>query len=75
MSAPNPGRQSPEPEQAPEQTGHQVDGKADAAPSDTHAQEVSDKAKDSDKLPSNPTHVLDSAADEKISKEGRGKGV
>ncbi|MCJ1334579.1 hypothetical protein MMC10_011291 [Thelotrema lepadinum] len=67
MSAPNPGRQSPDPERVPEKVEHAVEGKADAAPSDTHAKEVSDKAKDSDVLPSNPSHILDSAADAKIS--------
>lgn len=47
MSAPNAGRQSPEPEkQKDEQTGAPESGKIDAAPSGTHAQEKSDDHKD-----------------------------
>ena len=74
MSAPNAGRQSPEPERAPEKVEKPVDAKVGAAPSDTHAKEVSDEAKDS-VLSSNPSHPLDEAAEAKISKEGRGPGI
>ncbi|KAL9107709.1 MAG: hypothetical protein Q9227_007424 [Pyrenula ochraceoflavens] len=69
MSAPNEGRQSPPPER---QTGAQLHdppagGKAGAAPSETHAQEVSDKTKH-EGLESNPTHPLEAAAEEKTKK-------
>ncbi|KAI4136677.1 MAG: hypothetical protein LQ340_008121 [Diploschistes diacapsis] len=74
MSAPNAGRQSPEPEQAPEKVSQQVEGKVGAAPSDTHAQEVSDNAKEN-MLSSNPSHPLEGAAEAKVSKEGRGEGI
>ena len=72
MSAPNAGRQSPEPEK---QSGAQIhkpaEGQAGAAPSETHAQEVSDDQKQNT-LSSNPEGPLEAAAHEKISKEGRG---
>ncbi|MCJ1439548.1 MAG: hypothetical protein MMC23_000027 [Stictis urceolatum] len=75
MSAPNQGRQSPEPERsAHSQVGKTADGQAGAAPSETHAQEKSEEAKDS-VLSSNPEPTLGKAADAKISKEGRGPGV
>jgi hypothetical protein len=69
MSAPNPGRQSPDPER---QTGtqlHEPVGKPNdqgAAPSLDHAKDASEQQKD--KLPSNPTGVLEKAAEEKTSK-------
>ena len=72
MSAPNAGRQSPEPEQ---QSGAQIqkpaEGTANAAPSETHAQEVSDDHK-VNALSSNPEGPLEDAAHQKVSKEGRG---
>ncbi|KAL6718563.1 hypothetical protein ACLMJK_004655 [Lecanora helva] len=72
MSAPNAGRQSPEPEN---QGGHQVGvpepGQVGAAPSEEHAKKSSDEAKDNT-LSSNPEGPLEGAAHEKISKEGRG---
>ena len=72
MSAPNQGRQSPEPDkQSNAQVGLPEHGKAGAAPSDTHAQEASDDVK-YNALPSNPEGPLEAAAHEKISKEGRG---
>ena len=72
MSAPNAGRQSPPPEkQAGEQIHKPAEGTIDAAPSDTHAQEVSDDHKQN-ALPSNPEGPLEQAAHEKVSKEGRG---
>ena len=72
MSAPNAGRQSPEPEkQSSAQTGKPAEGTADAAPSETHAQEVSDDHKENALL-SNPVGPLETAAHEKVSKEGRG---
>lgn len=69
MSAPNQGRQSPDPEN---QTGAQLqdppaEGKVDAAPSATHAQEKSDQVKHHG-LDSNPTHPLEAAAEEKTKK-------
>ena len=72
MSAPNQGRQSPEPEeQSHGQVGAPEDGKIDAAPSGTHAKETSDEHKES-VLSSNPEGPLEGAAHEKVSKEGRG---
>ena len=72
MSAPNQGRQSPEPkDQSHAQIGLPEDGKADAAPSATHAKDASEDAK-GDVLSSNPEGPLEGAAHEKISKEGRG---
>ncbi|KAI9799631.1 MAG: hypothetical protein M1833_003946 [Piccolia ochrophora] len=72
MSAPNAGRQSPDPER---QTGAQqqdvpASGKADVA-SDTHAKDKSEDHKQNT-LESNPKGPLDDAADAKISKDGRG---
>ena len=74
MSAEKTGRQSPEPENAPEQVEKHTEGQIGAAPSDSYAQEESDKQKN-DELPSNPTHPLEKAADAKISKDGRGPGI
>lgn len=72
MSAPNAGRQSPEPERQTEaQVGKPESGQIDAAPSKEHAQEKSEDAKES-VLSSNPEGPLEGAAHEKISKEGRG---
>lgn len=72
MSAPNAGRQSPEPEtQSHAQVGAPEGGKIDAAPSAEHAQEKSEEAKES-VLRSNPTGPLDEASREKVSKDGRG---
>jgi hypothetical protein len=68
MSAPNAGRQSPEPES---QSGAQQQDvpasgktKANAAPSDDHAKDKSDEDKSG--LSSNPTHPLQKAAEEKL---------
>ena len=74
MSAPLAGRESPEPEHAPEQVEHLVEGKADTAPSETYAKEVSEQAKDT-VLSSNLSHPLERWADAKNSKEGRGEGI
>ena len=74
MSAQKTGRQSPEPDKAPEQVEKHTEGQIGAAPSDNYSQEESDKQKDTE-LPSNPTHPLDQAADAKISKDGRGPGI
>ncbi|MCJ1239170.1 hypothetical protein MMC14_007163 [Varicellaria rhodocarpa] len=75
MSAPNAGRQSPEPEtQSHEQVGQVAGGKANAAPSATHAQEASDDHKEN-VLSSNPKGPLEDAAHSKVSKEGRGEGI
>lgn len=72
MSAPKAGRQSPEPEkQSDAQISQPESGKIDAAPSDTHAKEVSDDQK-LNALPSNPEGPLERAAHEKVSKKGRG---
>ncbi|RAO68481.1 uncharacterized protein BHQ10_004493 [Talaromyces amestolkiae] len=67
MSAPNPGRQSPDEERQPgaqqqEATGS---GKAEpnAAPSDEYSKTKSDENKES--LGSNPVHPLDKHAKEK----------
>ncbi len=72
MSAPNQGRQSPEPEeQSHGQVGVVEGGKIDAAPSGTHAQEASNQQKETG-LSSNPEGPLEAAAHEKVSKDGRG---
>lgn len=69
------GRQSPPPpDQSDAQTGASSSGNADAAPSAEHAKEASDDAKEN-VLSSNPEGPLEGAAQEKISKEGRGKGI
>ena len=75
MSAPNPGRQSPDPDtqrggQATEAPG---DGGVGAAPSEDHAKNVSEDALNS--LESNPEGPLEGAAHEKVSKDGRGNNV
>lgn len=68
------GRQSPEPET---QTGEQIhdlpgSGKANAAPSSTHAQEKSDESKNKSAseggLESNPVHPLQANAESKVAK-------
>ena len=72
MSAPNAGRQSPEPEQqSHQQVGAPQSGQAGAAPSETHAKDASDDHKEN-ALTSNPEGPLEGAAHEKVSKEGRG---
>ncbi|MCJ1477176.1 hypothetical protein MMC13_005847 [Lambiella insularis] len=76
MSAEKSGRQSPSPEDAPKQVESTVEhagadqAKVDAAPSEDHAKDKSEETKGS--LPSNPTSVIDDAAEQKVSKEGRG---
>ncbi|OKL61923.1 hypothetical protein UA08_02607 [Talaromyces atroroseus] len=68
MSAPNPGRQSPDPERQPgaQQQDTPGLGKAspNAAPSDEYSKAKSDETKSG--LPSNPTHVLEDAVKEKF---------
>ena len=71
MSAPNQGRQSPDPErQAEEQVSAPESGKVDAAHPD-HAKDASEETKHSG-LSSNPGGPLEGAAQEKTSKDGRG---
>ena len=78
MSAPNAGRQSPEPENAKEQTESTTaeagddQAKVGAAPTDTHSKDTSEENKES-VLSSNPEGPLEHAAQEKISKDGRGE--
>jgi len=70
MSAPNAGRQSPEPEtQTERQAGSTANNPNDlgGAPSEEYAQEASNEQKN--KLASNPTHILADAAEEKTSKK------
>jgi len=70
MSAPNQGRQSPEPENQTEgQSGATASNPNEqgGAPANENAQENSDKTKG--KLSSNPTHPLEEAANEKTSKK------
>ena len=72
MSAPHPGRQSPEPEkQSHEQVGIPESGKIDAGKSETGSQDESIDTKENT-LESNPVGPLEDAAHEKVSKEGRG---
>lgn len=72
MSAPNAGRQSPEPEkQTHSQVGIPESGKIDAGESETMSKDQSDDTKDN-ALESNPEGPLEDAAHQKVSKEGRG---
>lgn len=72
MSAPNPGRQSPDPsKQSNAQTGAPESGQIDAAPSKDHAKDASEDQKQNT-LSSNPVGPMEDAAHEKVSKEGRG---
>ena len=71
MSAPNAGRQSPEPEnQSNAQAGAPESGQIGAAHED-HAKDTSEATKH-EGLSSNPGGPLDAGADEKSTKEGRG---
>lgn len=73
MSAPNQGRQSPDPaDQGNAQVGAPESGKVDAAPSASYAKDSSEQTKH-EGLSSNPGGPLDAAAQEKVSKEGRGE--
>ena len=70
MSAPNAGRQSPEPERqtgAQQQDAQSKPNELSGAPSMEHAKEASDDQKA--KLSSNPTHPLEKYAEEKTSKK------
>ncbi|KAF2712088.1 hypothetical protein K504DRAFT_464174 [Pleomassaria siparia CBS 279.74] len=70
MSAPNPGRQSPEPENQTEgQSGTVASNPNEqgGAPTDSSAKEASNEQKS--KLPSNPEHILAASAEEKTSKK------
>ena len=70
MSAPNAGRQSPEPEQQSDaQQGTMATNANDqgGAPSQEHAKDASDDQKS--KLASNPTHPLAKHAEETTSKK------
>ncbi|MCJ1305907.1 hypothetical protein MMC08_008724 [Hypocenomyce scalaris] len=74
MSAPNAGRQSPEPErQSGKQTDAPASGKMDEPPKE-HAKEDSEDQKEN-VLSSNPEGPMEGAAHAKISKEGRGPGI
>lgn len=78
MSAPNAGRQSPDPEnQTDNQQGKTAGGQVDAAPSSTHAADESNKTKESSSvLTSNPTDgPMEGVAEAKSSKDGRGPGI
>ncbi len=75
MSAPEASRQSPPPEdQKASQIGSVASGNIGAAPSETHAQDESDNAKDN-VLESNPAGAMDGKAKESTTKDGRGEGV
>lgn len=66
MSAPQQGRQSPEPEsQSDAQQGQQ--GKPNDQGAESKTQEKSDDQKNN--LPSNPTHVLEKHSEETTSKK------
>ncbi|MCJ1464820.1 hypothetical protein MMC07_003434 [Pseudocyphellaria aurata] len=72
MSAPNAGRQSPDPEnQGSHQVGAPASADVGAAPSDTYAKDKSEEHKH-EGLESNPTGPLDEAAERKTTKDGRG---
>ena len=64
MSAPNQGRQSPDPER---QTGAQQ--RDPPASGDSGAKTSTDNKATLDKLQSNPTHVLENEAEKKTSKQ------
>ncbi|KAF1983638.1 hypothetical protein K402DRAFT_396396 [Aulographum hederae CBS 113979] len=70
MSAPNPGRQSPDPAQQAESQGSApvaAPNDQGAAPSKDHAADASkDQLKD---LASNPKHVLEEASEAKTAKQ------
>lgn len=69
MSAPNAGRQSPEPERqtgAQQQDPNSNPNNQGAAPSSEHAQDASKEQLKN--MSSNPVGVLDKAAEEKTSK-------
>ncbi|KAI9719793.1 MAG: hypothetical protein M1812_003281 [Candelaria pacifica] len=70
MSAPNAGRQSPDPSKQDSKQGASLpgSGKANAAPSAEFAKEKSDDAKES-VLESNPKGPLEDAAKAKVSKD------
>jgi hypothetical protein len=76
MSAPNQGRQSPDPEnQSSAQKDTPASGQVDAAPSDTHAKDKSEEAKsDGGVLESNHVHPLKEAAEAKL-KKGEGNDI
>ncbi|KAF2500668.1 hypothetical protein BU16DRAFT_523438 [Lophium mytilinum] len=65
MSAPNAGRQSPEPET---QTGAQQQD-ANSKPNDQGAADQGNAKEELAGLESNPTHILAKAAEEKTSKK------
>lgn len=72
MSAPNAGRQSPDPDkQSNEQVGAPASGKVGAGKTETGSKDESVDTKDN-VLESNPVGPMEDAAHEKVSKEGRG---
>jgi hypothetical protein len=73
MSAPNAGRQSPDPENAPQQTESTTEGAgSEQAQVGTDTDSKGESENTLDNLESNPKGVLEDAAQEKISKDGRG---
>lgn len=72
MSAPNAGRQSPEPEtQSHDQVSAPESGQIDAASSKDAAKESSEDSKHN-VLESNPVGPMEDAAHKKVTKDGRG---
>ena len=65
MSAPNQGRQSPDPER---QSGAQVGAITESGKIDESSKKDADKETQTSRLSSNPTHPLEQAAKEKTSK-------
>lgn len=75
MSAPNAGRQSPDPkDQSDEQIRAPESGKIGAGKTETGSKDESNDTKDN-VLESNPVGPLEDAAHDKVSKEGRGNMV
>ncbi len=78
MSAPNPGRQSPDPKtQSDEQTGAPGSGRAGDVSADIEGGGKGDSGEKSEDvrentLGSNPKGPMEDAAHDKVSKEGRG---
>lgn len=73
MSAPNAGRQSPEPETQSESQVGAPTGTSGADPQGQGGEKGSEEEAGSG-LESNPTHPLEESAKAKTTKEGRGEG-
>lgn len=76
MSAPNSGRESPDPKDAPQQTESTTEhAGSDQAKVGTDRDSKGESQNTLENLESNPEGPLEDAAKAKISKEGRGPGI